>query len=129
MPKSLLFTSLCLFVSLSYGQQEAIDLNTYAVTVCDSLADVEQKIQFTSSEEKRKILGYRSEVQSFIKNAIPYIEQKKQANELADLAVACALVDDATESFTKSCYDDQGLQISTTEISAACEQITKEIVL
>jgi hypothetical protein len=114
---------ICFLVSPNIGNSALEDSEYFSTAVCESLEVVNQKIQFQSLFEKQKFFAYRSEVQTFLKNAPIFLQEKKQVNDMASVAIACALVDDATNAFENSCFTDDGASIDLTIVKDICENL------
>jgi hypothetical protein len=96
----------------------------FANIVCEPLAKVETAINGTyDPSETAALLAYRTKIQTFIKNSQASLESNLSSNNTDSVAIICGLLDDATLTFTKPCYDDTGAEMDLATVTKMCKEI------
>lgn len=100
---------LLLIINSSSYFSFADDVSTIA---CDPLEALSLSVEISES---------RSQIQIFLKNSANYVKEKIKSQDLDAIAVACGLIDQVTEEFTKPCFDDKNTVINLTAVQKDCE--------
>ena len=95
----------------------------FSIIVCAPLEEAQNLLKSQNEKDDSKMLTYRSRIQNFIQNAQTTIDTSLKNNDTATIAITCGMVDDATESFTRTCYSDSGEELNLQTIEEFCKSI------